>query len=78
MDFQPGEYLAIKELHYNQHGLLMLEGQGLYRLGAQWHPVQTGDAIYMAPFAPQWFAALAPGRSRYIIYKDVNRDPLLV
>ncbi|KAK8957155.1 hypothetical protein KSP39_PZI001100 [Platanthera zijinensis] len=32
MDFQPGEFLNVKEVHYNQHGLLLLEGQGIYRL----------------------------------------------
>ncbi|KAG0453080.1 hypothetical protein HPP92_025744 [Vanilla planifolia] len=77
MDFQPGEYLNIKEVHYNQHGLLLLEGQGIYRLGDNWYPVQAGDAIWMAPFVPQWYAALGKNRSRYLLYKDVNRDPLI-
>ncbi|BBN03284.1 (S)-ureidoglycine aminohydrolase [Marchantia polymorpha subsp. ruderalis] len=77
MDFQPGEYLNVKEVHYNQHGLLLLEGRGIYRLGKDWHPVQAGDVIWMAPYVPQWYAALGRTRSRYIIYKDVNRDPLL-
>ncbi|XP_042406656.1 (S)-ureidoglycine aminohydrolase-like [Zingiber officinale] len=76
MDFQPGEYLNVKEVHYNQHGLLLLEGQGIYRLGDNWYPVQAGDVIWMAPFVPQWYAALGNSRSRYLIYKDVNRDPL--
>ncbi|GLJ26617.1 hypothetical protein SUGI_0517150 [Cryptomeria japonica] len=76
MDFQPGEYLNVKEVHYNQHGLLLLEGQGLYRLGNDWHPVQAGDAVWMAPFVPQWYAALGKTRTRYLLYKDVNRNPL--
>ncbi|KAK1306092.1 hypothetical protein QJS10_CPA10g01027 [Acorus calamus] len=76
MDFQPGEYLNVKEVHYNQHGLLLLEGQGIYRLGDSWYPVQAGDAIWMAPFAPQWYAALGKTKSRYLLYKDVNRNPL--
>lgn len=76
MDFQPGEYLQVKEVHYNQHGLLLLEGQGIYRLSDSWYPVQTGDAIWMAPFVPQWYAALGKSKSRYLLYKDVNRDPL--
>ncbi|KAL3698431.1 hypothetical protein R1sor_012507 [Riccia sorocarpa] len=77
MDFQPGEYLNVKEVHYNQHGLLLLEGRGIYRLGKDWYPVQAGDVIWMAPYVPQWYAALGRTRSRYILYKDVNRDPLL-
>ncbi|KAG6780700.1 hypothetical protein POTOM_013568 [Populus tomentosa] len=76
MDFQPGEFLNVKEVHYNQHGLLLLEGQGIYRLGDSWYPVQSGDAIWMAPFVPQWYAALGKTRSRYLLYKDVNRNPL--
>ncbi|XP_047326393.1 (S)-ureidoglycine aminohydrolase [Impatiens glandulifera] len=76
MDFQPGEYLNVKEIHYNQHGLLLLEGQGIYRLGDNWYPVQAGDSIWMAPFVPQWYAALGKTRSRYLLYKDVNRNPL--
>ncbi|XP_028068747.1 (S)-ureidoglycine aminohydrolase isoform X2 [Camellia sinensis] len=76
MDFQPGEFLNVKEVHYNQHGLLLLEGQGIYRLGDSWYPVQAGDAIWMAPFVPQWYGALGKTRTRYLLYKDVNRNPL--
>jgi len=76
MDFQPGEFLNVKEVHYNQHGLLLLEGQGIYRLGDNWYPVEAGDVIWMAPFVPQWYAALGKTRTRYLLYKDVNRDPL--
>eukprot|EP00897_Mesotaenium_endlicherianum_P000160 jgi/Mesen1/10144/ME000076S09655 len=65
------------EVHYFQHGLVLLEGRGIYRLGDSWYPVQAGDVIWMAPFVPQWYAALGKTRSRYLIYKDVNRDPLL-
>jgi len=77
MDFKPGEHLFVKEVHYNQHGLLMLEGQGIYRLANSWYPVQSGDAIWMAPFVPQWYAALGTKPTRYIIYKDTIVDPLL-
>lgn len=76
MDFQPGEFLNVKEVHYNQHGLLLLEGKGIYRLGDSWYPVQAGDIIWMAPFVPQWYAALGKTPTRYLLYKDVNRSPL--
>nr|KAJ0216865.1 hypothetical protein LSAT_V11C300107260 [Lactuca sativa] len=66
----------IHEVHYNQHGLLLLEGQGIYRLGDSWYPVEAGDAIWMAPFVPQWYAALGKIPTRYLLYKDVNRNPL--
>ena len=67
----------LQEVHYNQHGLLLLEGQGIYRLADKWYPVQTGDAMWMAPFVVQWYAALGSKRSRYILYKDTIVDPLL-
>ena len=80
MDFEPGQFLHCNEMHYNQHGMLMLEGQGIYRLGqgdGRWYHLRAGDAVYMAPYCPQWYAALEPGRTRYILYKDTYRDPLL-
>ncbi|KAL0051945.1 hypothetical protein WJX82_005133 [Trebouxia sp. C0006] len=77
MDFRPGEYLYVKEVHYNQHGLLLLQGQGIYRLADQWYPVQAGDAIWMAPYVVQWYAALGQKSSRYILYKDTTLDPLV-
>jgi (S)-ureidoglycine aminohydrolase len=77
MDFQPGEFLTVKEVHYNQHGLLMLEGEGMYMLGQNYIPVQAGDVIWMAPFCPQWYAALGPVKTRYFLYKDTNVDPLV-
>lgn len=76
MDFQPGEHLLVHEVHYNQHGLLLLQGQGIYRLADSWYPVQAGDAIWMAPYVPQWYGALGKTPTRYAIYKDVTLDPL--
>lgn len=76
MDFQPGEYLTVKEVHYNQHGLLLLSGKGIYRLNDDWYPVQAGDTIWMAPYVPQWYAALGTSPTRYLIYKDTSLDPL--
>ena len=78
MDFEPGEFLVTKEIHHNQHGLLMLQGQGIYRLSNDvWLPVVAGDAIYMGPYVTQWFGSLGRDRSRYLIFKDTAPDPLL-
>ncbi len=74
--FQPGAALPMVEVHVMEHGLLMLDGQGVYRLGDSWYPVRRGDVIWMAPFCPQWFVAMGKGVSRYLYYKDVHRDPL--
>ena len=76
MDFMPGEHLNVREVHYNQHGLVLVHGKGIYRLGDDWMPVKKGDSIWMAPYVPQWFAALGTEPARYILYKDTTEDPL--
>jgi (S)-ureidoglycine aminohydrolase len=76
LTFQPGATLPMVEIHVMEHGLLMLEGEGIYRLGENWYPVKAGDFIWMAPYCPQWFGALGKVPSRYLIYKDWNRHPL--
>jgi (S)-ureidoglycine aminohydrolase len=73
MTYQPGASLPRVEVHVMEHGLLMLEGGGIYRLGDCWYPVAEGDFIWMAPFCPQWFGALGKKPARYLIYKDWNR-----
>lgn len=74
--YQPGATLPMVEVHVMEHGLLMLGGQGVYRLGDSWYPVREGDAIWMAPYCPQWFVAMGKTPARYLYYKNVNRDPL--
>jgi (S)-ureidoglycine aminohydrolase len=74
--YRPGATLPMVEVHVMEHGLLMLQGQGVYRLGDSWYPVQQGDVIWMAPYCPQWFVAMGKGPACYLYYKDVNRDPL--
>lgn len=74
--YQPGATLPMVEVHVMEHGLLMLQGQGVYRLGDAWYPVREGDIIWMAPYCPQWFVAMGKEPARYLYYKDVNR-PLL-
>jgi len=76
MSYQPGAALSMVEIHVMEHGLLMLEGGGIYRLGDSWYPVTAGDFIWMAPYCPQWFGAIGKTPAKYIIYKDSNRHPL--
>ena len=73
MTFLPGGTLPMVEIHVMEHGLLMLEGQGIYRLNDRWYPVAAGDFIWMAPHCPQWFGALGKKPAKYLIYKDWNR-----
>jgi len=76
MVYQPGASLSMVEMHVMEHGLIMLEGGGIYRLGDSWYPVTAGDFIWMAPWCPQWFGAIGKVPAKYLIYKDWNRHPL--
>ena len=72
--FPPGYSLPITETHVMEHGLYMLEGQGVYYLGNRWYETLAGDFIWMGPFCPQSFYATSASPARYIYYKNVNRD----
>ena len=73
MTYQPGAALPMVEIHVMEHGLVMLSGGGIYRLGDSWYPTTAGDFIWMAPYCPQWFGALGRTPAKYLIYKDWNR-----
>ena len=76
MTYDPGAALGMVEIHVMEHGLLMLEGGGIYRLGDAWYPVEAGDFIWMGPYCPQWFGALGKRPAKYLIYKNWRRHPL--
>ena len=62
MVYQPGAALSMVEMHVMEHGLLMLEGGGIYRLGDSWYPVTAGDFIWMGPGARSGLAPSAKCR----------------
>jgi len=74
--YQSGATLPQVEIHTMEHGLLMLAGQGVYRLGEDYFPVGAGDVIWMASYCPQWFVAMGKTPASYIYYKDIHRDAL--
>jgi (S)-ureidoglycine aminohydrolase len=75
MVYQPGAALSMVEMHVMEHGLIMLEGGGIYRLGDAWYAVTAGDFIWMGPWCPQWFGAIGKVAAKYLIYKDFHRHP---
>lgn len=75
--YNPGGNLPFVETHIMEHGLLYLQGQGIYRLDDDWYHVTRGDAIWMAPYCPQWFTAMGKEDAVYIYCKDVNRHPMV-
>lgn len=73
--YDPGGHLPFVETHIMEHGLLYLQGQGIYMLDHQWYPIKKGDSIWMAPYCQQWFTAMGKEPAVYIYYKNVNRFP---
>lgn len=72
--FSPGFGLPIVETHVMEHGLYFLQGKGVYYLGDDWMEVEPDDFIWMGPYCPQSFYATGPTPSRYLYYKNVNRE----
>ena len=76
--YQPGATLPQVEVHVMEHGLLMLEGKGVYRLSNDYFPVAEGDVIWIASYCPQWFVAMGKTPVSYIYYKDIHRDRSII
>ena len=77
MHFKPGANFPDVETHIMEHGLYMLEGQGLYFLGSEWHEIWTDDFIWMGGYCPQQFYPTGFNDALYLLYKNVNRDVVL-
>lgn len=72
--FNPGRFIPTIEAHVMQHGLYMLQGQGMYLLNDTWHEVKAGDYIWMHAWCPQACYAGGTIPMRYLLYKNVNRQ----
>ena len=72
--FQTGHSLPVTETHVMEHGLVVLQGKGVYYLDDSWMEVEESDFIWMGPYCPQSYYAAGPVPSRYIYYKNVNRE----
>lgn len=75
--FEPGGLIPFEETHVMEHGLYVLEGKAVYKLNRDWVEVEAGDFMWLRAFCPQACYAGGPGRFRYLLYKDVNRHPVL-
>jgi (S)-ureidoglycine aminohydrolase len=73
---QPGAAPPVVETPSVERGVFLLKGQGTYRLDSDRCLVQAGDAIWMAPYCPQWFVATGQTAASHLCYQDVNRDPM--
>ena len=75
LSFATGGAHGYIETHYQEHGALLLSGEGMYNLDNNWLPVKKGDYIFMGAYNLQ--ACYSVGRKAplsYLYSKDCNRD----
>lgn len=75
LSFETGASHGYIETHYQEHGALLLSGEGMYNLDNHWIPVKEGDYIFMGAYNLQ--AGYSVGRHAplsYLYSKDCNRD----
>ncbi len=72
--FEVGHGLPVVETHVMEHGLYVLQGKGLYFLGKDWMEVEATDFIWMGPYCPQSYYATGREATKYLYYKNVNRE----
>ena len=75
--FKPPGRIPFAETHVMEHGLYVLEGTAKYLLNKDWVEVGPGDFMWLRAFCPQACIATGDGPFRYLLYKDVNRHPVL-
>lgn len=75
LTFDTGASHGYIETHYQEHGAILLSGEGMYNLDNHWIPVKKGDYIFMGAYNLQ--ACYSVGRNAplsYLYSKDCNRD----
>ena len=75
--FKPGGRIPFAETHVMEHGLYVLQGTARYLLNKDWVEVGPSDFMWLRAFCPQACIATGDEPFRYLLYKDVNRHPLL-
>ena len=75
--FEPGGRIPFAETHIMEHGLYVLQGTARYLLNQDWVTVRPGDFMWLRAWCPQACMATGDEPFRYLLYKDVNRHPVL-
>lgn len=74
--FKPEHRMSRVEVKVAEQGILMLSGQGNWRLGQDVHAAKQGDALWIGSFCPHHFAAKGKSPASFLRYSDANRDPM--
>ena len=70
----PGGSSAL-DRHAHDHGVLILRGEGVVRLGEERRPIGTGDVVYVAPHEVHQFENPGPEPLGFLCVVPSERAP---
>lgn len=74
LSFDPGASHSIVETHVQEHGMYILQGEGMYLLDKTWMGIKKDDFVWFGPYCPQCSYGVGRDPFAYIYSKDCNRD----
>lgn len=74
LSFNPGASHSIVETHVQEHGMYILQGEGMYLLDQTWMGIKKDDFVWFGPYCPQCSYGVGREPFTYIYSKDCNRD----
>ena len=74
LSFQPGGCHPFVETHVQEHGMYILDGEGMYLLEDHWMGIKKTDFIWMGAYCQQAAYGVGTTDFTYIYSKDCNRD----
>lgn len=74
LSFEPGASHSIVETHVQEHGMYILNGEGMYLLDKTWMGIKKDDFVWFGAFCPQCSYGVGREPFTYIYSKDCNRD----
>lgn len=77
LSFDPGACHPIVETHVQEHGMFILEGEGMYMLDDKWMGIKAEDYVWFGAYAAQCAYGVGRVPFTYIYSKDCNRDVVL-
>lgn len=72
--FEPGASHSIVETHVQEHGMYILQGEGMYLLDKTWMGIKKDDFVWFGAYCPQCSYGVGREPFAYIYSKDCNRD----
>lgn len=77
LTFKPGAGHDFIENHVQEHGALVLSGQGMYYMDDRWIGIKKDDYMWFGPYVAQATYAVGKESFSYLYSKDCNRDVIL-